>query len=113
MENLIASCKINENIVGVYHVMMDSEKIVIILERCEIDLRNVMDQKRIFPVEEALDIIRQIIHGYKALYKADIIHRDLKPANILKKGPIYKVYYFLIFKIADMGMARAINRAIN
>lgn len=92
MENLVSS-KMNENIVGVFHVMMDSEKIVIILERCEADLRKVMNQKKIFSVDESLDIIRQIIHGYRSLYKADIIHRDLKPANILKKGPLYKVFY--------------------
>lgn len=73
--------------------MMDSDKIVIILERCETDLRKEMDQKKKFTVDECLEIIRQIINGYKALYKADIIHRDLKPANILKKGPTYKVYF--------------------
>jgi len=41
--------------------------------------------------------MKQILTGYKSLYKHQIIHRDLKPANIfLKNGEV---------KIADFGFA--------
>jgi calcium-dependent protein kinase len=52
--------------------------------------------------EEALQIIRQIIKGYKELILRKIVHRDLKPANILiNKG---------VIKIADFGIARIVDR---
>lgn len=32
---------------------------------------------------EAIDIMKNILVGYKAIWKAKIVHRDLKPSNIL------------------------------
>jgi len=49
------------------------------------------------PESEALYILKQIINGYKGIYRYGIIHRDLKPANI----------FFVDgkAKIADFGFA--------
>jgi serine/threonine protein kinase len=54
------------------------------------------------PIEEALEIARQIAEGVEAAHQKDITHRDLKPANI-KITPDDKV------KVLDFGLAKALT----
>ena len=53
------------------------------------------------PVDEAVDIARQIAEGLEEAHEKGIIHRDLKPANV-KRTSEGKV------KVLDFGLARAL-----
>jgi serine/threonine-protein kinase ULK/ATG1 len=54
---------------------------------------------------EAVIFLKNIVEGFKRLYKLKIIHRDIKPANILLSGGVAK--------ITDFGFARMIETEMN
>ncbi|CAD8202405.1 unnamed protein product [Paramecium pentaurelia] len=93
----------NNNIVRVYHVEIEKQRIILILERCKCDLQAQFNQKKkkenkYYTPNEVINILKQITNGYKFLYDNNIIHRDIKPQNILYLNGVYK--------IADFGLAR-------
>jgi len=71
----------------------------IILELCpDGDLRKFIHTNNgHLPENLSLDILNQLMIGFKELVDNGYIHRDIKPENTLIKGNIYKV--------ADFGFA--------
>lgn len=51
-----------------------------------ITLATWMREHRPAPVPEAIQIVRQVAAGLRALHRRDILHRDIRPANVLLDG---------------------------
>ena len=69
--------------------------IYIVLEYCPHgDLASYIQQKKKLSEPNIVDIMTQIINGYKYLAKEGILHRDLKPANVLRNGKVWKISDF-------------------
>jgi serine/threonine-protein kinase len=63
-------------------------------------LRTRLDERKVLPLEEALEIVREVADALAFAHRCNIVHRDVKPENIL----------FLAGHavVADFGIARAI-----
>jgi serine/threonine-protein kinase len=64
-------------------------------------LRQLLSEERVLPMEQALELSRQIAAGLDAASREQVVHRDIKPANImiLSNGSV---------KIMDFGIAKAV-----
>jgi eukaryotic-like serine/threonine-protein kinase len=60
------------------------------------------------PVNEAVEMMRQILHGLQAAHREGVIHRDLKPGNILcdAQGRIVVMDFGLARSLEGDGMTR-------
>jgi serine/threonine-protein kinase len=63
------------------------------------DLRDMLAEGRLPPVDKAVDIAAQVAEGLAYAHEHHVVHRDIKPANIMitPQGRV---------KIADFGIAR-------
>jgi serine/threonine-protein kinase len=66
-------------------------------------LRDRLDREKQLPVEDALQIAREVAAALSEAHSRDVIHRDIKPENILLSAGEAVV--------ADFGIARAITEA--
>jgi serine/threonine-protein kinase len=66
-------------------------------------LRSRLTREKHLPIEEALDITRQVCSALAYAHAQGIIHRDVKPENILLKGDQAVV--------TDFGIARAVSES--
>ncbi|MDD5301338.1 MAG: serine/threonine-protein kinase [Gallionella sp.] len=69
------------------------------------ELRDIMDDGELLPVDQALDIAIQVAQGLAYAHEHEIVHRDIKPSNIMvvRDGHV---------KIADFGIARMASSAV-
>jgi tetratricopeptide (TPR) repeat protein/predicted Ser/Thr protein kinase len=66
------------------------------------DLRALIEEKKKFSPEEAVEIMQQVCRALEAAHSVGVIHRDLKPQNIMrdKTGRIL---------VMDFGLARTVE----
>ncbi|MDA2935327.1 protein kinase, partial [Acidobacteria bacterium AH-259-D05] len=96
---LLASLN-HPNIAAIHSFEHSDEVHFLVLELVEGETLAERVAKGPLPVEEALEVCRQIAEGVEAAHEKGVIHRDLKPANV-KITPEGKV------KILDFGLAKA------
>ena len=89
----------HKNIIKLYDYKCEGEYIYLIMEYCDEDLDQWMDQDH--TLNEKIDIITQITNGFVYLHDKNVVHRDIKPANILLKDNIIKICDFGSAKVLD------------
>lgn len=64
---------------------------------------------RVFPLPEAVSMIKQIVSGLEYMHSKNLIHRDIKAENVL----LTKVQGSLMIKICDLGFCREDDDSVN
>jgi serine/threonine-protein kinase len=88
------------NIVTVFDVGKSGDIAYIAMEFLQgRELRDILNDRKRLPVEQALDIVVQVAQGLSYAHEHNIVHRDVKPSNIMvvRDGHV---------KITDFGIAR-------
>jgi len=95
---LLASLN-HPNVAGIHGVEEVGEHRYLVLEFVEGETLAARIARGALPVDEALDVCRQVAAGVEAAHEAGIVHRDLKPGNVMLKedGSV---------KVLDFGLAR-------
>lgn len=95
------------HIVKICNVFHSEDKIFIVMEYCELDLRRFID------VHEQLSgglvklLVLQLVHATYTCHCHRVMHRDLKPQNVLLK--MTDESDLPICKLCDFGLARSFN----
>ncbi|CAD8087916.1 unnamed protein product [Paramecium sonneborni] len=96
----------DKNIVRLIDVLQSVNNTYIITEFCNGgDLREYLKKRKTIPENDAINVLKDLLHGIKALLKIGIIHRDIKPANIMIQDTL--------FKITDFGFAKQVDSHID
>jgi serine/threonine-protein kinase len=66
-------------------------------------LRDRLDREKQLPLDDALQIAREVADALAYAHRQDVIHRDIKPDNVMLSGGHARV--------ADFGIARAMSAA--
>ena len=67
-------------------------------------LSDELSERGVFPLPEAIEIMRQVASAVGAAHKAGVIHRDLKPANVMLDRSTG-----LVAKVLDFGLAKLVD----
>jgi Tol biopolymer transport system component len=87
------------NVAQIFGVDQVGETCFLVLELVEGESLDERLKRGPLPLDEALDVCRQIAEGLEAAHEAGVIHRDLKPANV-RLTPDGRV------KLLDFGLAK-------
>lgn len=93
----------HDNIVKVFDTGEIDGHLYLALEYIDgIDVQDLVQKRGVVPVRRSIEIIRQVAGALQHAYERNIVHRDIKPSNLMirKDGHV---------KLADMGLARAID----
>eukprot|EP01062_Namystynia_karyoxenos_P025406 TRINITY_DN1999_c0_g2_i1.p2 TRINITY_DN1999_c0_g2~~TRINITY_DN1999_c0_g2_i1.p2 ORF type:complete len:363 (+),score=140.34 TRINITY_DN1999_c0_g2_i1:116-1090(+) len=91
------------NIVRLMDVVSSQNKLTLIFEYLDMDLKQLLDRRRAGIADEQLkSFLFQILNGLHACHCHRLVHRDMKPQNILVTHDAQTL------KLADFGLARAV-----
>lgn len=99
----------HENIVGLHDVIHTENKLMLVFEHMDMDLKKYMDTKgdrgALHP-DIIKPFMKQLLLGIDFCHKNRVLHRDLKPQNLLinSRGAL---------KLGDFGLARAFGIPVN
>lgn len=103
----------HENIVSLFDVIHTENKLMLVFEYMDKDLKKYMDsytspsgQRGALPAATIKSFMWQLLRGIAFCHENRVLHRDLKPQNLLinNKGRL---------KLADFGLARAFGIPVN
>ncbi|BDD59177.1 negative regulator of the PHO system [Monascus purpureus] len=99
----------HESILSLYDVIHTENKLMLVFEYMDEDLKRYMDTRRERGQLDPLTIksfVHQLLKGIAFCHENRVLHRDLKPQNLLinKKGQL---------KLGDFGLARAFGIPVN
>ncbi len=93
------------NIVSIYDVGQEDETHYLVIEMIEgRNLKEIIREKGALPINEVVDITKQICDALEHAHEHHIIHRDVKPHNII-------ITNYGKAKVTDFGIARAVSTA--
>lgn len=91
------------NVVSIYDIGEEEDILYMVMEYIDgLTLKEYIQQNGPIEVEEAVDIMKQIVSAIMHAHENDIVHRDIKPQNILMNG-------FGQAKVTDFGIAIALS----
>ncbi|CAK92354.1 unnamed protein product (macronuclear) [Paramecium tetraurelia] len=99
----------HQNIIKIIKIIKDSQWYYIFLEKCDMNIKEFMEQNNQFTDQEIIDFLSQIISGYEQLKRKSIVHRDIKPENIMIK---FDDNNDKIYKIIDFGVSKIISGSL-
>ena len=93
------------NVAAIHGIDQIDQICILALELCEGATLADKIARGALPVDETVEICRQIAEGVEAAHEAGLIHRDLKPANVsvTKDGAV---------KVLDFGLAKPAGPAV-
>ncbi len=104
-ESQAAAGLTHPNIVGVYDVGREGNINYIVMELIEgKTLNTIIEEEAPMDYKKVIDISKQVAAALRVAHKNKIIHRDVKPHNIMITNDG-------VVKLADFGIARAVNDA--
>jgi serine/threonine protein kinase/Tfp pilus assembly protein PilF len=98
-----ASALDHPNICSIFEIgETEDEQIFIVMAYYEGETLKQKIQRGPMQVDEALDIVIQIVEGLVKAHEKDIVHRDIKPANIMiTPDGVAKILDFGLAKLSD------------
>jgi serine/threonine protein kinase/tetratricopeptide (TPR) repeat protein len=108
-ELLLAHQVTHKNVIRIYDLGdADGVKFITMEYVDGVDLRALIEEKKKFSPEEAVQITEQICRALEATHNVGVIHRDLKPQNIMRDqtGRILLMDFGLARTVAGDGMTQ-------
>lgn len=95
----------HQNVVKLYDVFNEKNRLYLVFEFCDSDLKQLMDKDPNLNQDRRLIkyYLNQLITGIAYCHQRGVLHRDLKPENILVDQSRK------IIKVADFGLARSFS----